>query len=67
MLAPTRVAAFPRSLLVRVEEAFVVVVSFVYAHYAFVYLPHHALPFLEFIDIALDHYEFIFYISALNL
>lgn len=63
----TRVAAFPRSLLVRVKETFVVVVAFVHAHYTFIYLPHHTLPFLKFIDIALDHYEFIFYISALYL
>jgi hypothetical protein len=61
------VAAFPRSLLVRIEEAFIVVVILVHAHYSFIYLPHHALSFLKFIDITFDHYELIFYISALDL
>ena len=67
MLALIRVVTFPRGLLVRVKEAFVVVVVLVHAHYALIDLPHHALPFFEFINITVDHDELVFNISALDL
>ena len=67
MLAAVRRSAPPCSLLIRIEEALIVIVFLVYAHYTFVYLPHHTLSLLKLINIALDHYELVFNVSALNL
>lgn len=61
------VSAFPLCLLVWIKETFIVIIVLVHAHYSFIYLPHHTLPLLKLIDIAFDHDELIFNISALDL
>lgn len=59
--------ALALSLLVWIIHTLIVVVIVINSHYSFIYLANHTLAFLEFIDIALNHDEFILDISALYL
>ena len=54
-------------VLLGIIHSFVVIIFFFDAHYSFVHFSNLTLALSEFIDITVNHDEFVFYVSTLNL
>ena len=54
-------------MFVRVVDAALIVVVLIDTHYTFIHLTNHRLALFELIYSVVDHYELVFYVTAVNL